>query len=205
MKSTFCAFSLVLAFAGNAKADGAGLVVDYAERALSKGYGTTCSLSMVPSKSDGYYPCLDFGPYRYVREYQKVSAYVVGPDKKPFKVMGGTRADPRFSVGGPWEQDMAARMIAFWNDVVEGGAERATNAKQSSKERQDAETYIRKMMGDGGTEKPEIAQDSPVPQGNSATSTAAAPALIPHQDGASLAPLDVDENDIKEIMKKSNK
>jgi hypothetical protein len=206
MKSTFFALTLLLASTGVAHADGASIVVDYAEKALAKGYGTTCSLAMIPSTADGYYPCLDFGPYRYVREYQKIGAYVVGPDKKPFKVMGGTRSDPRFSIGGPWEQDMATRIVAFWNDVVEGGADKAADVRQTTKERQDAEAYIRKMMGGDDADKTTPPKNAQLPQ-------QVAPALpdavqgqaTPPRASGTAEPLDVDETDIKEIMKKSNK
>jgi hypothetical protein len=205
MKSTFFAFSLLIASTGIVRADGANVVVDYAEKALAKGYGTTCSLSMIPNTADGYYPCLDFGPYRYVREYQKISAYVVGPDKKPFQVMGGTRSEPKFSIGGPWEQDMAARMVAFWNDVVEGGAKKAEGVKQTTKERQDAEAYIRKMMGGDEAAKsppPQNAQLAAPTPSNSPTMTTEQ--VINSRKSGNAEPLNVDETDIKEIMKKSN-
>lgn len=203
MKSTFFALTLFLSSAGLAHADGSAVVVDYAEKAMAKGYGTMCSLTMMPSASDGYYPCLDFGPYRYVREYQKVSAYVVGPDKKPFKVMGGTKADPRFTIGGPWETDMAARMVAFWNDTVEGGADKAAKAHQTTKERQEAEAYVRKMMGgDQIAQQPaKNAQiDEPtIVEGQTLTTEE----LRKSRTDDPARPLAVNENDIKEIMKKS--
>lgn len=197
MKSFLAGMAFILASTASAKADGAGIIIDYAERALARGYGATCSLSMVPSSTDGYYPCLDFGPYRYVREYQKISAYVVGKDKKPFKIMGGTRSAPRFVIGGPWEQDMPQRMIAFWNDIVEGGAEKAEQARQTTKEREEAEKYVREMMGGETIAGPENGPNGLQPPRQPAPSTTE---LLHDPRATEPQRLDVDEADINAIM-----
>lgn len=127
--------------------DGAAFVVDRAERAIGKGYGEMCSLEMEPVQHGGYYPCLDFGPYRIVFEYRKVSGFVVQEGHPPFKVMGGGEDDPSFARNGPWVADMPARMASWWNEIVEGGAARARARTLAEARRSVAETYIRSLGG----------------------------------------------------------
>jgi hypothetical protein len=176
--------------------NGEAVGVEFAEKAIAKGYGSTCDLSMQPSKQNAYYPCIDFGPYRYVREYQKVSAYVVGPGRTPFKIMTGSAQSPSFILGGPWEQDFAARAVMFWNDVVEGGEAKAKEQLQSSKAREDAESYVNDIIG-----KPKASQQkpgSPAPQaGNPDTITTEE---LRMQSVGPREMLDVDENDIQKIL-----
>lgn len=125
---------------------GAGVATEIAENAMAKGYGTTCSLSMIPVDSGGYYPCIDFGPYRYVHEYQKISAYVLVKDAPPFKIMGGTLAEPRFIVGGPWESDLPRRAVEYWNDIIEGGAQKREQTDAERKAKDNAAAYIESQM-----------------------------------------------------------
>jgi hypothetical protein len=140
------AFSTALAASASAEVGGARIVVEYAEKAIAKGYGAMCSLSMAPVKSGGYYHCLDFGPYRYVKGYESVSAYVVQQGKPPYQVMSGPIADPVFVIGGPWMQDMPLRVIAYWNDVVDGGAARIKQATEATGRKKAAEEYINSLV-----------------------------------------------------------
>ncbi|TLX16180.1 hypothetical protein [Rhizobium sp. MHM7A] len=193
---TASAFLLLLTTTASAQSSEA-VGVEFAEKAIAKGYGTTCDLSMQPSKQDGYYPCIDFGPYRYVREYQKVSAYVVGPGRAPFKIMAGSPQSPSFILGGPWEQDFAARAVMFWNDVVEGGEAKAKEQMQSSKARKDAENYVKGIIG-----QPEAAETK---KADSPSSQPQNPDTITTEElrMRSVGPremLDVDENDIQQIL-----
>jgi hypothetical protein len=126
---------------------GAGrIVVEYAEKAIAKGYGSMCSLAMTPVASGGYYPCIDFGPYRYVRGYESVAAFVVQKDKAPFKIMGGTAQNPGFVIDGPWVTDLPMRMVAYWNDVVEGGADKLKQSQETSGRKRAAEEYINSLV-----------------------------------------------------------
>lgn len=131
--------------ASAASADMSAIVAEMAEKILDKGYGETCSLEMVPVRSGGYYPCFDFGPYRVVKEYGRVSGYVVREGKPPYLVMTGGERGSGFVTPGPWETDMAARIVSYWNDVIEGGAERLKQQAQKEAERREVEAYIRKL------------------------------------------------------------
>lgn len=199
MKIIFAGAVALFANAAAAHADGSSVVVDFAERALAKGYGSMCSLAMVPSTTDGYYPCIDFGRYRYVREYQKVSGYVVGKDKKPFKIMGGTAQDPRFTIGGPWEQDMPSRVVMFWNDIIEGGAEKAQSVMESTKEREEAEALIRSQMGES-EQKP----SAPVAEQKPSGPTLSKEEVLAKAARSEPERLDVDLEDIKSFLEEGN-
>jgi hypothetical protein len=179
---------------------GEAVGVEFAEKAIQKGYGTVCDLSMQPSTNNGYYPCIDFGPYRYVREYQKISAYVVGPGRVPFKIMGGTEQAPTFILAGPWEQDFAARAVMFWNDVVEGGENKAKEQMQSAKAKKDAENYVKGIMGQSDP-KPTDAPDQPAAPQNSATMSTEE---LRMRSAGPREMLDVDENDIQNILSQQN-
>ncbi|MDW9481205.1 hypothetical protein GOB57_21405 [Sinorhizobium meliloti] len=129
-----------------AEVGGGRIVVEYAEKAISKGYGAMCSLAMVPVKTGGYYHCIDFGPYRYVKGYESVAAFVVQQGKAPYQVMGGTPQKPVFVIEGPWAQDLPTRVIAYWNDVVQGGAERLLEAQETAGRKKAAEEYIGSLV-----------------------------------------------------------
>lgn len=134
--------SLCLVSGGAVASDGAGIVGEYAVKALDKGYGTVCGLDMKPVTSGGYFRCLDFGPYRFVEGYRKVYGFVVEKDGFPFQVLGGTPENASFTVAGPWSVDMPKRLVQWWNDVVEGGeGKRLSREKQSERARTAAE-YI---------------------------------------------------------------
>lgn len=149
-KALAAAFALIATGASTTLAHaevGAGkIVVEYAEKAISKGYGSMCSLAMVPVKTGGYYHCIDFGPYRYVKSYESVAAFVVQQGKAPYQVMGGTPQNPVFVIEGPWVQDLPMRAIAYWNDVVEGGADKLRKAQETSGRKKAAEEYINSLV-----------------------------------------------------------
>ncbi|MCS4088996.1 hypothetical protein [Rhizobium sp. BK176] len=146
-----------MATQSRAEVGGGRIVVEYAEKAIAKGYGAMCSLAMTPVVSGGYYPCIDFGPYRYVRGYESVAAFVVQKDKAPFKIMGGTAQSPGFVIDGPWVQDLPMRMVAYWNDVIEGGADKLKQSQETSGRKRAAEEYINSLV------KKEKPSEPPVP------------------------------------------
>jgi len=146
MRGLRAAFLVALAGAFPARAgDATAVVAEMTDRILARGHGQTCSLAMVPVRGGGYYPCVDFGPYRVVKEYGRISAYVVQDGKSPYLVMTGGERGAGFVVPGPWETDLPARIVMFWNDVVEGGLERGRRARETDAQRQEAEAYIRKL------------------------------------------------------------
>lgn len=149
MKKTALALSFLAICTAPAFADGPEIVVDMAAKAMAKGYGATCSLEMKPTKRNGYYPCIDFGPYRFVKGYGKVYGLVVQQDKDPFLVMSGTPDSPAWLYDGPWQADMPARIVMFWNDTVEGGAAKRKSQEEASAEQKAAADYIRNLRGEG--------------------------------------------------------
>lgn len=159
IKSALAASFLVLA-ALPAYADGPDVVAEMALKAIDKGYGATCSLEMKPVRRNGYYPCLDFGPYRFVKGYGKVYGLVVQKDKEPFLVMSGPEGRPAWLYDGPWQTDMPSRVVMFWNDTVEGGATKRGQEEAASAEKQAAAEYIRKLNGEDKPEKPAAAAPS---------------------------------------------
>lgn len=149
-----------------AAADGPSIVVEMAEKALAKGYGGTCSLEMKPVRTGGYYPCLDFGPYRYVRGYGMVQAFVIQEGKRPFPVLSGPEDAPAWTYSGPWQEDMPARMVLWWNDVVEGMAEKAKAEAAAGTERAAAENYIKELRGEGAKDAAQKDASEPQPLPN---------------------------------------
>lgn len=154
-----------------AAADGSGIVEEMAERALARGYGAMCSLDHKPVARGGYFPCLDFGPYRYVSGYGKVYGLVVQKDREPFLVMSGPKGNASFIFDGPWKEDMPARMVMWWNETVEGTAARHAAEEAAEAERKAAEDYIRSLRG----------ENPPAESGNEAT--AHVPASAPPPGG----------------------
>ena len=162
-KAVAATLSLAAAFfaaaPSSAEVGGGRIVVEYAEKAISKGYGAMCSLAMVPVKAGGYYHCIDFGPYRYVKGYESVAAFVIQQGKAPYQVMGGTPQDPVFVMEGPWAQDLPMRVIAYWNNVVEGGADKLRKAQETSGRKKAAEEYINSLVEKEKPAEAEVADD----------------------------------------------
>lgn len=182
----------VAALPAAALAGGEGHIADLARRAVEKGYGATCSLEMMPVERGGYFPCLDFGPYRVVFTYGMVKGYVVQSGRAPFPVLSGPSDNPEFTRAGPWTSDMAARLAIWWNDVIEGGAERKAIQKQTTEEEQAAEAYVKKLMGN---EAPKQAKPSMVPDPTPEPISSDAP-----QPPARTEPTSPIGDDIKQIL-----
>jgi len=149
---------------GQAFAQQAEEVTPLALRAMERGYGGTCSLEMIPVARGGYYPCLDFGPYRIVKQYGRVTGYVVREGRAPYLVFKTEAGEGGFVVRGPWETDMPAKIALFWNDVVEGKGAEAKAKQEIENERQAAEAFI--------------AEQAPKP----AAAPSSAPAAVPSSE-----------------------
>lgn len=147
-KTLMAAFVAATFLAGPSVAEvgGGKIVVEFAEKAIAKGYGSMCSLAMVPVKTGGYYHCIDFGPYRYVKGYESVSAFVVQQGQPPYQVMGGTPSNPEFVIRGPWEGDLPMKVITYWNEVVEGGAAKVRKVEETTGRKKAAEEYINSLV-----------------------------------------------------------
>lgn len=147
------AYALIVATIGNVAigtissvaGDASEIVVSTAEQAIKRGYGGMCSLEMVPVKRGEYYPCLDFGPYRVVMQYERTTGYVVMDGKPPFLVMSAGEGARGFLIKGPWETDMAAKILTYWNDVVQGGSEHRKRMEREEAARREAFEYVSKF------------------------------------------------------------
>ena len=134
MRSVAFAFALLSSVLSAQANEALAIAVDLAEQAISKGHGNMCDLEMKPVRSGGYYHCLDFGPYRYVRGYNKVSGYVIEKGKPPFAIFEGPRDNPDFIYDGPWVSDVTARMVMWWSDNIERTSrEYEAKARQKSR------------------------------------------------------------------------
>lgn len=172
-----------------AHADGEAHISDLARKAVDRGYGATCSLEMKPVDRGGYFPCLDFGPYRVVFSYGTVKGFVVQHGRDPFPILSGPADDPEFTRPGPWTTDMPARLAMWWNDVVEGGADRQADRQKRSDEERAAQDYVNKLMG---KEAPKPAQAPP--------SVAAAPESSPAASAATSEATTPIGDDIRQIL-----
>jgi hypothetical protein len=174
MKKLLLAAALA-AFPVATHAAGESHVTDLARKAVDKGYGATCSLEMKPVDRGGYFPCLDFGPYRLVFSYGTVKGFVVQTGRAPFPILSGPADDPEFTRQGPWTTDMPARLAMWWNDVVEGGADRQADQQKRSEEERAAQDYVSKLMGKDAqkpAEQPPVAAQAASDQSPSSISPA---------------------------------
>jgi len=95
---------------------------------LSRGYGSSCSLEMQPVERNGYYPCLDIGPYRFVEEYGRLRAFVISPGQPPFEILVSDAEGTRFSYKGPWETDLSKQVESWHAYEIGGGKQQAAAA-----------------------------------------------------------------------------
>jgi len=140
-----------------------GIAIDLAEQAIAKGHGSMCNLEMKPVRTGGYYPCLDFGPYRYVRGYNKVTGYVIEKGKAPFTIFSGPRSNPTFIYDGPWETDVVSRMVMWWNDNIEGTSRKFQDEAKANANRSAAAEYISSLNKSADDDKAAEAKEAPKP------------------------------------------
>jgi hypothetical protein len=115
------------------------------DEALAKGYGAKCSLEHEPVATGGYYPCLDIGPYRFIKEYEKTSAFVVLEKAKPYPIGEVQNGDISFLVKGPWTRDLEYRISTWWADEIEGGRAKKEGDVDESRRRSEAEKAVKKF------------------------------------------------------------
>ncbi|MGU3658564.1 hypothetical protein [Methylobacterium fujisawaense] len=103
-----------------ALADDTGTIVRTAKALMDSGRYVHCGLDMQPAETSGYYRCFDFGPYRVVEDYPRLSVFVTaGGD--PFRIFAAERGRGEFLFQGPWVSDVAPRLAKFAADAVAGG------------------------------------------------------------------------------------
>lgn len=128
--------------------------VQIAVKALDRGYGQTCDLKAMPAVTGGYYPCIDIGPYRFVREYAnagfRIAGYLVAGGE-PFRFLETTGAHANLLIQGPWETDLLPRAVKFEDEISGTSAERKRLMEPEAK-RAEAERRLRDFQN---KEKPD--------------------------------------------------
>lgn len=136
-------------------ADQMNQAVRIAVKAIDRGYGQTCDLKAMPAAAgNGYYPCIDIGPYRFVREYSnagyRIAGYLVASGD-PFRFLETTGATANLLIKGPWETDLLPRAVKFDDDISGASADRKRMLEPETK-RVEAERRLRDFVA---KEKPE--------------------------------------------------
>lgn len=150
MRTAIAAFAFIAltTHAASAEEDLAAATA-VAERAISMGYGTECTLELEPAPGGlGYWPCVDFGPYRYIKGYGEARFAVTQEDRKPFVVAHGKNGQLAWLHDGPWQRDLRQRVVGWWSDVAGGGAARAQAEAERSEAAEAAAAYIRSLNGE---------------------------------------------------------
>ncbi|NTF17095.1 hypothetical protein G6L37_01455 [Agrobacterium rubi] len=146
-KTSAIAVLAMITLAKPTSADDGSAAIETARRAIAIGHGADCSLDMKPVERNGYYPCIDIAPYRFVFSYGSVKAFVIQKDRAPYPIMDAPIDAPEFLRDGPWKSDMSARVALWWSDTVEGGSKRLSELQGQTESQKAAEDYVSKMMG----------------------------------------------------------
>lgn len=158
------AASLTMADAG----DDATAVVRTAKALMDSGRFVRCGLDMQPTDRGGYYRCFDFGPYRVVEDYPRLSVFVTaGGD--PFRIFAAEGGRGEFLFQGPWVVDAAPRLAKFAADAVAG----KKSSPSQDVRRLDAETRLGKIIE---AERPKPPPE-PAPLPPESPSVAASPSI----------------------------
>ncbi|BCB22505.1 hypothetical protein [Bosea sp. ANAM02] len=145
MRFVILAFAVAALGAAPAQAKGDQEAIATVRSALDRGHGQSCSLSAEPVARGGYYPCLDIGPYRFVAEYGRMRGFVLIEGQPPFPILHAESGQVEFLVRGPWQDDLAERVSAWWEDEVSGGRARREAQEQGTKRQSDAEKAVRRF------------------------------------------------------------
>lgn len=160
--------SLTMADAG----DDATAVVRTAKALMDSGRFVRCGLDMQPTDRGGYYRCFDFGPYRVVEDYPRLSVFVTaGGD--PFRIFAAEAGRGSFLFQGPWATDLAPRLAKYAADAV---AEKAAGANADVR-RLEAEARLGAVI-DAERPKPPPAPE-PTPEAAVAPAPSSPPAARP--------------------------
>jgi len=151
-----------------ALADDTGTIVRTAKALMDSGRYVHCGLDMQPAETSGYYRCFDFGPYRVVEDYPRLSVFVTaGGD--PFRIFAAERGRGEFLFQGPWVSDVAPRLAKFAADAAAGGKP----SPSQDVRRLDAEARLGKVIeAERPKPPPEPSPMQADPQGLAAVPTA---------------------------------
>ena len=100
-----------------ALAEDAASIVRTAKGLMDSGRYVRCGLDMKPSEGAGYYRCFEFGLYRVVEDYPRLSVFVTGEDA-PFRIFAAENGRGSFLFSGPWTTDLAPRLAKHAADAV---------------------------------------------------------------------------------------
>jgi hypothetical protein len=125
---------------------------------MDSGRFVRCGLDMKPSESGGYYRCFEFGLYRVVEDYPRLSVFVTG-EEAPFRIFATENGRGGFLYSGPWTVDLAPRLAKYAADVVSNkDAGASTEAR-----RIDAEARLGRLIDSERPKPPPAPEPSPEP------------------------------------------
>jgi hypothetical protein len=160
--------ALLAIHATPARADDASTIVRTAKALMDSGRYVRCGLDMQPAETSGYYRCFDFGPYRVVEDYPRLSIFVTaGGD--PFRIFTAEGGRGEFLFQGPWVVDAAPRLAKFAADAIAG----KKSSPSQDVRRLDAETRLGKVIE---AERPKPPPE-PAPLPPESPSVAASPSI----------------------------
>jgi hypothetical protein len=117
LRPVLASIAMMTAWTVAAEADDATTVVRTAKALMDSGRFVRCGLDMQPTDRGGYYRCFDFGPYRVVEDYPRLSVFVTaGGD--PFRIFAAEAGRGSFLFQGPWATDLAPRLAKYAADAV---------------------------------------------------------------------------------------
>lgn len=136
--------------------------LDLLSDAIRRGYGDMCDLEGGKAEKDGYFRCVDVGPYRFSFGDRRVEGYVVLKGAAPYRFMGAGDGDGvGYITGGPWETDLDDKVARWYADEVGGGRARR-EAEQGDADR--AQAARAAVEGYGGGAPATAPLDRPQPQ-----------------------------------------
>lgn len=142
-----------------ALAEDVASIVRTAKGLMDSGRYVRCGLDMKPSEGAGYYRCFEFGLYRVVEDYPRLSVFVTGEDA-PFRIFAAENGRGSFLFSGPWTTDLAPRLAKHAADAVS-----KKDADPSAEARRlDAEARLGKLIdSERPKPPPEPAPEPPLP------------------------------------------
>lgn len=142
----------------------AAQIVRTARTLMDGGRYVLCGLDMKPSEAGGYYRCFDFGPYRVVEDYPRLSVFVTGEDA-PFRIFASESGHAGFLFSGPWTTDLAPRLAKHAVDAV---SKREAGPTAEAR-RLDAEVRLGRLIESERPKPPPSPDPPPEPSASAAT------------------------------------
>lgn len=141
---------------GAALADDASTIVRTAKGLMDSGRYVRCGLDMKPSEGAGYYRCFEFGLYRVVEDYPRLSVFVTGEDA-PFRIFAAENGRGSFLFSGPWTTDLAPRLAKHAADAIS----KKDAGPSAEARRLDAEARLGKLIDSERPKPPPAPEPAP--------------------------------------------